>query len=117
MAVRAAGAYAFLCVGDFDGFERMLDEMLEIVGDDGSVGAGIILGSPIAWAPDGQGHDPRASGLEFEEAEVLFERALEAPLEEDDPETASWIRSNQADPGVPRATRRPRWRSPAATAS
>ncbi|HWO48022.1 MAG TPA: adenylate/guanylate cyclase domain-containing protein, partial [Solirubrobacterales bacterium] len=95
VAVRGAGAYAYLCVADFDGFERLLDEMLEIVGDDGSVGANIVLGSPIAWGLMGKGM-VRREKLEFEEAEELFERALEAALEADDPETASWIRSNQA---------------------
>jgi class 3 adenylate cyclase/tetratricopeptide (TPR) repeat protein len=94
-AVRGAGAYAYLCNADFEGFERILDEMLEIVGDDGSVGAGVILGSPIAWGLMGKGMIRREK-LEFEEAEELFERALEAALEEDDPETASWVRSNQA---------------------
>lgn len=94
-AVRGAGAYAYLCNADFEGFERILDEMLEIVGDDGSVGAGIVLGSPIAWGLMGKGMVKREK-LEFEEAEELFERALRSALEEDDPETASWIRSNQA---------------------
>ncbi|HEX6455384.1 MAG TPA: adenylate/guanylate cyclase domain-containing protein [Solirubrobacterales bacterium] len=94
-AVRGAGAYAYLCSADYEGFERTLDEMLEIVGDDGSVGAGIILGSPIAWGLMGKGM-VRRDKLEFEEAEELFERALQVALEEDDPETASWIRSNQA---------------------
>ncbi|MGN6258590.1 MAG: ATP-binding protein [Solirubrobacterales bacterium] len=94
-AVRGAGAYAYLCNADFEGFEQILDEMLEIVGDDGSVGAGIILGSPIAWGLMGKGMI-RRERLEFEEAEELFERALRAAVEEDDPETASWIRSNQA---------------------
>jgi class 3 adenylate cyclase/tetratricopeptide (TPR) repeat protein len=94
-AVRGAGAYAYLCNADFDGFERILDEMLEIVGDDGSVGAGIVLGSPIAWGLMGKGM-VRREKLEFEEAEELFERALKSALDEDDPETASWIRSNQA---------------------
>jgi class 3 adenylate cyclase/tetratricopeptide (TPR) repeat protein len=94
-AVRGAGAYAYLCVADFDGFERILDEMLEIVGEDGSVGAGIILGSPIAWGLMGKGMI-RRERLEFDEAEDLFDRALVAALEEDDPETASWVRSNQA---------------------
>lgn len=94
-AVRGAGAYAYLCVADFEGFERILDEMLEIVGDDGSVGAGIVLGSPIAWGLMGKGM-VRREKVEFEQAEELFERALQAALEEDDPETASWIRSNQA---------------------
>ncbi|HXQ88846.1 MAG TPA: adenylate/guanylate cyclase domain-containing protein [Solirubrobacterales bacterium] len=95
VAVRGAGAYAYLCVADFAGFERVLDEMLEIVGDDGSVGANIVLGSPIAWGLMGKGM-VRREKLEFEQAEDLFERALEAALEADDPETASWIRSNQA---------------------
>jgi class 3 adenylate cyclase/tetratricopeptide (TPR) repeat protein len=94
-AVRGAGAYAYLCVADFEGFERILDEMLEIVGNDGSVGANIVLGSPIAWGLMGKGM-VRRERLEFEQAEELFERALRAALEEDDPETASWIRSNQA---------------------
>jgi class 3 adenylate cyclase/tetratricopeptide (TPR) repeat protein len=94
-AVRGAGAYAYLCVADFEGFERILDEMLEIVGGDSSVGANIVLGSPIAWGLMGKGM-VRREKLEFEEAEELFERALEAALEEEDAETASWIRSNQA---------------------
>jgi class 3 adenylate cyclase/tetratricopeptide (TPR) repeat protein len=94
-AVRGAGAYAYLCVADFEGFEQILDEMLEIVGDDGSVGSGIILGSPIAWGLMGKGMI-RRERLEFDEAEDLFDRALVAALDEDDPETASWVRSNQA---------------------
>ncbi|HEX6781267.1 MAG TPA: adenylate/guanylate cyclase domain-containing protein [Solirubrobacterales bacterium] len=94
-AVRGAGAYAYLCVADFEGFERILDEMLEIVDGDGSVGADIVLGSPIAWGLMGKGM-VRREKLEFEEAEALFERALEAALEAEDAETASWIRSNQA---------------------
>ncbi|HET7573660.1 MAG TPA: hypothetical protein VFJ99_00950, partial [Solirubrobacterales bacterium] len=71
------------------------DEVLELVGDDGSVGAGIILGSPIAWGLMGKGM-VRREKLEFEAAEEFFERALQIALEEDDPETASWARSNQA---------------------
>jgi class 3 adenylate cyclase/tetratricopeptide (TPR) repeat protein len=94
-AVRGAGAYAYLCNGDFDGFERALDEMLEIVGDDGSVGANIVLGSPIAWGLMGKGM-VRREKVEFDEAGTLFDRALQIALAEDDPETASWIRSNQA---------------------
>jgi class 3 adenylate cyclase/tetratricopeptide (TPR) repeat protein len=94
-AVRGAGAYAYLCNADFEGFERILDEMLEIVGDDGSVGANIVLGSPIAWGLMGKGM-VRREKLEFDEAEALFERALQVALDEDDPETASWVRSNQA---------------------
>jgi adenylate cyclase len=94
-AVRGAGAYAYLCVADFEGFEEILDEMLEIVDGDGSVGANIVLGSPIAWGLMGKGM-VRRERLEFEQAEALFERALEAAVAEEDAETASWIRSNQA---------------------
>ncbi|HEX5592245.1 MAG TPA: adenylate/guanylate cyclase domain-containing protein [Solirubrobacterales bacterium] len=95
VAIRSAGAYAYLMVGKFDDFERTLDEVMALVGEDGSIGAGLILGSPIAWSLMGKGM-VRREKLEFEEAEALFERALRVALEEDDPETASWIRSNQA---------------------
>jgi class 3 adenylate cyclase/tetratricopeptide (TPR) repeat protein len=95
VAVRGAGAYAYLCTGDFEGFERALDEMLELVGDDGSVGANIVFGSPIAWGLMGKGM-VRRENVEFDAAEELFERALKIALEEDDPETASWIRTNQS---------------------
>jgi class 3 adenylate cyclase/tetratricopeptide (TPR) repeat protein len=95
VAVRSAGAYAYLTAGDFDAFEATLDEVLELVGDDGSIGANIILGSPVAWGLMGKGM-VRREQVEFDQAEELFDRALRIALEEDDPETASWIRSNQA---------------------
>ncbi len=95
VAVRSAGAYAFLCAGDFNGFERELDEMLELTDGEASVGAGIVLGSPHAWGLMGKGMAQRERG-ELEDAEELFEAALRIAIEEDDPETASWIRSNQA---------------------
>jgi class 3 adenylate cyclase/tetratricopeptide (TPR) repeat protein len=95
VAVRGAGAYAYLCTGDFAGFEQALDEMLDLVGDDGSVGANIVFGSPIAWGLMGKGM-VRRENVEFDAAEELFERALKIALEEDDPETASWIRTNQS---------------------
>ena len=95
VAIRSAGAYAYLTAGDFDGFEAAIDEMLALVGDDRSVGTGIILGSPIAWGLMAKGM-VRRERVEFDEAEELFERALRIALEEDDPETASWVRSNQA---------------------
>lgn len=95
VAVRSAGAYAYLTAGDFDAFEATLDEVLDLVGDDGSIGANIILGSPVAWGLMGKGM-VRREQIEFDQAEELFDRALRIALEEDDPETASWIRSNQA---------------------
>ncbi|HEX6665319.1 MAG TPA: adenylate/guanylate cyclase domain-containing protein [Solirubrobacterales bacterium] len=95
VAVRSAGAYAFLCAGDFDGFERALDEVLELTDGDVSVGAGIVLGSPQAWGLMGKGMVRRERG-ELDEAEELLDASLRVALEVDDPETASWIRSNQA---------------------
>jgi class 3 adenylate cyclase/tetratricopeptide (TPR) repeat protein len=95
VAVRAAGAYAFLCTADFAGYEAMLDEVLELADGDPTVGAGVILGSPAGWAMMGKGM-VRRERAQFEEAEELFERALQVTLDEDDPETASWVRSNQA---------------------
>jgi class 3 adenylate cyclase/tetratricopeptide (TPR) repeat protein len=95
VAVRAAGAYAYLCTADFDGYEAMLDEVLELAQGDRTVGAGVILGSPTAWAVMGKGM-VRRERAQYEEAEELFARALELTVEEDDPETASWVRSNQA---------------------
>jgi tetratricopeptide (TPR) repeat protein len=95
VAVRAAGAYAYLCTADFDGYEQMLDEVLELAQGDRTVGAGVILASPTAWAVMGKGMVRRERG-QYEEAEELFERALRLTAEEDDPETASWVRSNQA---------------------
>jgi adenylate cyclase len=95
VAVRGAGAYAFLIAADFDGYERTLDEMLELADGDPSVGAGIVIGSPPAWALMGKGM-VRRERAQIEEAEDLFEEGLRVALEDDDPETASWIRSNQA---------------------
>jgi class 3 adenylate cyclase/tetratricopeptide (TPR) repeat protein len=93
VAMRSAGAYAFLCVGDFDGFERELDRVLELTGGDRSVGAGIVIGSPIAWATMGKGLAERERGR-LEEAETLFEEGLRIASEDGDPETTSWTRSN-----------------------
>jgi class 3 adenylate cyclase/tetratricopeptide (TPR) repeat protein len=93
VAMRAACSYAFLCVGDFDGFARELDRVLELAGGDRSIGAGIVVGSPIAWATMGKGLAEREQGR-LEEAEALFDEGLRIAREDDDPETVSWTRSN-----------------------
>jgi adenylate cyclase len=95
VAVRGACAYAFLCTGDFDGFEKMLDEVLTLSGGDRSVGAGIVVGSPIAWATVGKGMAERERGR-LEAAEALSEEGLRIATEDGDLETASWTRSNLA---------------------
>lgn len=95
IAVRAAGCYAFLCTADFAGFERALDEVLELCGEDRGAGAGIVIGSPYAWAVMAKGLARRERG-DLDGAEALFERALRIAVEQGDPEIASWTRSNQS---------------------
>ncbi len=95
VAMRAAGAYAFLCTGDFDGFEAELDRVLEMADGNRSVGAGLVVGSPIAWATMGRGMAARERGR-LEEAERLFEDGLRIATEDGDPETVSWTRGNFA---------------------
>jgi tetratricopeptide (TPR) repeat protein len=95
IATRAACSYAFLCTGRFDDFERSLHEVLELAGDDRGAGAGIIIGSPVAWATMALGLVQRERGR-LEQAEEQFAAALRIADEEGDPEIASWTRSNQA---------------------
>lgn len=95
VAIRAAGAYAYLVAADFAGYDRALDELIELTGGDRSVGSGIILNTPLAWAEMGKGMVRREQG-DLDGAEPYFERALEISAEADDPETTSWVRSNQA---------------------
>jgi adenylate cyclase len=95
IAIRAAGSYAFLCVADFDGFERILDEVIELCGNDRRAGAGIVIGNPLAWATMAKGLARRERGR-LDEAEDLFDAALQIATEEGDPEIESWTRSNQS---------------------
>ncbi len=93
VAMRSACAYAFLCVGDFGCFAAELDEVIDLTGGDRSIGSGIIIGSPIAWAMMGKGLAEREHGR-LDEAEMLFEEGLRIAREDGDPETASWTLSN-----------------------
>ncbi len=95
VAIRAASSYAHLCAGDFAGFDRSVEEILELAGEDRRVGAGIIIGSPVAWATMAKGLVLRERGR-LEEADARFNLALQIATEEGDPEIASWTRSNQA---------------------
>jgi adenylate cyclase len=95
IAIRSAGSYASLCAGRFDDFEASLHEVLSLVGEDRKAGAGIIIGSPIAWATMALGLVWRERGR-LDEAERQFEAALRLADEDGDPEIASWTRSNQA---------------------
>jgi len=89
IAVRSAGAYAHICAGDLDGIEACADEMLELTGDDPTLGAGIVVGCPLAWARMAKSMALRERDR-FGEAEALLDEALGVSREQDDPETESW---------------------------
>jgi adenylate cyclase len=95
VAIRAATSYAHLCTGDFAGFDHAIDEIFELAGEDRRVGAGLIIGSPLAWAHMAKGLILRERDAP-EEADARFNLALQIATEEGDPEIASWTRSNQA---------------------
>jgi class 3 adenylate cyclase len=95
VAIRAASSYAHLCVGDFEGFDRLADEVLELAGEDRHAGSGIIIGSPVAWALMAKGVVRREQD-EFDDAARYLEEGLRVATEQGDPETASWIRGNLA---------------------
>jgi class 3 adenylate cyclase/tetratricopeptide (TPR) repeat protein len=89
IAVRSAGAYAHICAGDLDGIEACADEMLELAGGDPALGAGIVVGCPLAW-----GRMAKAMALRErnrnQEAHTLLDEALQVSRQRDDPETESW---------------------------
>jgi class 3 adenylate cyclase/tetratricopeptide (TPR) repeat protein len=95
VAIRAATAYAHMCSGYMDRLDEVADEVLELAGDDRDAGAGIIIGSPVAWAWMCKGTVSRERG-EFEEAERHLETALRVATEQGDPESVSWARGNLA---------------------
>ncbi len=94
IAVRSGSAYAFMCAGDLDGLERTAEELLELAGEDPSLGAGIVVDCPAAW-----GLMARAVALRErdrpEEAGQLLDEALRLAAEHDDPETAGWARGSK----------------------
>jgi tetratricopeptide (TPR) repeat protein len=95
VAIRAIAAYPHLVLGDFDGYEAVLEEMIELIDGDPSIGAGILVGSPLAYAYMSLGLAKRERAR-LEEAEELFTQALRIAEEDGDPETACWVKSNQA---------------------
>ncbi|MGC1853454.1 MAG: adenylate/guanylate cyclase domain-containing protein, partial [Solirubrobacterales bacterium] len=95
VAIRAAGAYAYLCAADFETLDRAADEVLTLAGDDHTAGAGIIIGCPVAWALWAKAMVCREHG-ELERCEQLLERSLQIAEEQGDPETASWNRGSKA---------------------
>jgi adenylate cyclase len=95
IAVRSAGAYAHMCAGDLDVLERTVDELLELTGGDPSLGAGIVVDCPMAWALMAKAVATRERDR-LDEAEELLDEALRLAGEHDDPETASWARGSKS---------------------
>jgi tetratricopeptide (TPR) repeat protein len=75
--------------GDVDRMEEMADEMLEILGEDPDLGAGIVIGSPVAWGKMVKSVALRERG-DTGEAERLLDSALAESTRRGDPETESW---------------------------
>src|SRR5262249_23468279 len=95
VAIRAIAAYPHLILGDFDGYEAVLDEMIELIDGDRSLGAGVLVGSPLAYAYMSKGMALRERDR-LDEAEEMFARSRQIAEEDGDPETACWVESNHA---------------------
>jgi adenylate cyclase len=95
VAIRTASSYAYLASGEFDHCERLLDEALELADDDPTVGAGIVIGCPYAFAVHFKGVICRERG-QFERADELLDAGLRIAAAQGDPETESWARGQKA---------------------
>ncbi len=89
VAVRAAAAYAHMCAGDLERVESTSAEILELMGDDPDLGAGVVIASPRAWALMARGLAVKERGR-LDEAEALFEQALAEATAREDLETEIW---------------------------
>jgi class 3 adenylate cyclase/tetratricopeptide (TPR) repeat protein len=89
VALRSAGAYAHMCAGNFDRLEAWIDEMLELSGDDPTIGAGIVIGSPQAWGLMARAIVYKERDRR-EEAEQAADESIRLAAEHNDPETKSW---------------------------
>jgi class 3 adenylate cyclase/tetratricopeptide (TPR) repeat protein len=94
IAIRAAGAYAFLCAADFERLDQAADEVIELSDGDNSAGAGIIVGCPVAWAYGAKALVARER-KEDERCAQFIDRSLRIAEEVGDLETASWSRGTQ----------------------
>ena len=97
VAIRGAGAYAYMCGGRLDRVLARVEEMLELSGGDPAVGAGIVIGCPPAWALVARSMALKEMGC-AEEAEAAADASLPLAAEHGDPETESWGRGSQGDP-------------------
>jgi len=94
IAIRAAGAYAFLCAADFERLDGAADEVIELAGGDNTAGAGVVIGCPVAWAYGAKALAARER-REEERCAQLIDRSLRIAEEVGDLETASWTRGTQ----------------------
>jgi adenylate cyclase len=95
VAIRGVGCYAHMCAGDLALVESTVDEILALGGGDPTIGAGIVIGCPPAWALMARSVALKERGR-FEEAERVAEESLRLAVEYGDPETESWSRGNKA---------------------
>jgi class 3 adenylate cyclase/tetratricopeptide (TPR) repeat protein len=95
VAIRGVGCYAHMCAGDLDLVEGMVDEILELGEGDPTIGAGIVIGCPPAWALMARSVALKERG-QLDEAERVAEESLRLAVEYGDPETESWSRGNKA---------------------
>jgi class 3 adenylate cyclase/tetratricopeptide (TPR) repeat protein len=95
VAIRGAGCYAQMCAGDLDLVEAAAAEILQLGGGDASVGAGIVIGCPPAWALMARSIALKERDR-LEEAERIADESLRLAAEHGDPETESWSRGNKA---------------------
>jgi class 3 adenylate cyclase/tetratricopeptide (TPR) repeat protein len=96
VAVRAAAAYAYMCSGDLDRVEATAAEMLELIGDDPDLGAGLVIASPRAWALTVSALAQRERG-DGAAAERLLDEALAETAAREDLETESWALGSKAE--------------------
>jgi adenylate cyclase len=95
VAIRGAGCYAQMCAGDLDLVEEAAEKILELGGGDATIGAGIVIGCPPAWALMARSIALKERDR-LEEAERVADESLRLAAEFGDPETESWSRGNKS---------------------
>jgi class 3 adenylate cyclase len=95
VGVRVAGSYAYMCAGQFDRLVETLDRALELTDGDPSVGVGIVLNCPVAWAYFGKAVAQKERG-QPDQAIALLDEAVRLADQYGDPETEGWSRGLKA---------------------
>ncbi|MBK8293654.1 MAG: AAA family ATPase [Solirubrobacterales bacterium] len=91
MALHALASYPNFFAGDFDAAERMVDEALDLAGNDYGVGSGIVVGCPYAFCLTFKGNICRDRG-DFDAAQEYFDSALKIASDQGDLEAGIWAR-------------------------